>query len=258
MAKGTKKKEPVLCPFAKKEKEKFGFDVTKADPIFDLLLQEGHILSAKHTILSAAELRNHKYYKWHNTVSHSANECRVFCKEIQLAIEAGRIKFDAPEKPMKIDGHPFPTNMVEVVDRDASTGPKLLTFERAKRSEAVDPNARVLASQLGGQGRYEQGEGSKKPRRRVTSKIRSIGIGKRRKNAGNRSIPEENKITGSVRSGCTAGMMVCICHQFITALNATGTIESNFHTRSSMMMVVTDSRTIEKAHSYPRSARKKS
>ena len=88
----------------------------------------------------------------------------MFCKEIQLAIEAGRIKFDAPEKPMKIDGHPFPTNMVEVVDRDASTGPKLLTFERAKRSKVVDPNARVLASQLGGHGRYEQGEGSKKPR----------------------------------------------------------------------------------------------
>jgi len=137
----------------KKEKEKFGFDVTKADHIFDLLLQEGHIkLSANHTILSAAELRNRKYCKWHNAVLHSTNECRVFCKEIQLAIEAGRIKFDAPEKPMKIDGHPFPTNMVEVVDRDASTGPKLLTFERAKRSKVVDPNARVLASQLGGAG----------------------------------------------------------------------------------------------------------
>ena len=32
------KKEPVLCPFAKKEKERYGFDITKADRIFDLLL----------------------------------------------------------------------------------------------------------------------------------------------------------------------------------------------------------------------------
>ena len=41
LAEWTRKKELVLCPFAKKEKEKYGFDVTKADMIFDLLLQEG-------------------------------------------------------------------------------------------------------------------------------------------------------------------------------------------------------------------------
>ena len=51
MAEWTKKKEPVSSPFVKKEKEKFRFDVTKADRIFDLLLQEGQIkLSANHTI----------------------------------------------------------------------------------------------------------------------------------------------------------------------------------------------------------------
>ena len=115
-------------------------------------------------ISSVTELRNHKYCKWHNAVSHRTNECKVFYKEIQSAIEAGRIKFDVPEKPMKIDGHPFPTNMVEVMDHDAKMGPKLLTSEQAELSEAVDPKARVLASQLGGQGRNEHEEGSKKPR----------------------------------------------------------------------------------------------
>ena len=35
LAKWTKKRELVSCPFTKKEKEKFGFDVTKADRIFD-------------------------------------------------------------------------------------------------------------------------------------------------------------------------------------------------------------------------------
>ena len=70
LAEWTKKKAPVSCPFAKKEKEKFGFDVTKADRIFDLLLQEGQIkLSTNHTIPSAAELKNRKYCKWHNAVS---------------------------------------------------------------------------------------------------------------------------------------------------------------------------------------------
>ena len=41
LAEWTRKKELVLCLFAKKEKEKYGFNITKADMIFDLLLQEG-------------------------------------------------------------------------------------------------------------------------------------------------------------------------------------------------------------------------
>ena len=36
------KKELVWCLFAKMEKEKYRFDVTKTDRIFDLLLQEVH------------------------------------------------------------------------------------------------------------------------------------------------------------------------------------------------------------------------
>jgi len=40
---------------------------------------------------------------------------------------------------MKIDGHPFPTNMVNVKDQDAKAEAKILTFEWPKRSGAVDP-----------------------------------------------------------------------------------------------------------------------
>ena len=131
MAEWTKKREPVSCPFAKNKIEKYKFDVTKANKIFDLLLQEGKIkLFANHTISSAAELKNNSvshntcdcrvfcmYCKWHNVVSHNTNECRVFCRKIQLAIEEGRIKFEIPTKPIKIDGHPFlAKNMVEVED----------------------------------------------------------------------------------------------------------------------------------------------
>jgi len=35
--------KPVTCPFGKKEPESYGFDVTKSDKIFDLLLSEGLI-----------------------------------------------------------------------------------------------------------------------------------------------------------------------------------------------------------------------
>ena len=80
---------------------------------------------------------------------HSTCECRVFRREIQSAIEAGRIKFDAPEKPMKIDGHPFPTNMVELKENDTDEGIKILTSGRAKHSRAVDPKAQASPNQRG-------------------------------------------------------------------------------------------------------------
>jgi hypothetical protein len=39
----VKGKKTVSCPFGKEEPEKFVFDITKADKIFDLLLQQGQI-----------------------------------------------------------------------------------------------------------------------------------------------------------------------------------------------------------------------
>ena len=72
-------KKPVTCPFGKKEPESYGFDITKADKIFDLLLSEGLIkLKPYHKIPSEDELKNIKYCKWHNATSHDTNECKIF------------------------------------------------------------------------------------------------------------------------------------------------------------------------------------
>ena len=94
LAEWVKNKKPMSCPFGQKELEKFAFDITKADRIFDFLLQEGQIkLSPNHVIPSAKELKKIKYCKWHNATSHNTNECKVFRQQLQLAIESGRIKF---------------------------------------------------------------------------------------------------------------------------------------------------------------------
>jgi len=91
----VKSKKAMSYPFGQKEPEKFAFDITKADRIFDFLLQEGQIkLSPNHVIPSEEELKNIKYCKWHNATSHSTNECKVFREQLQSAIESGRIKFD--------------------------------------------------------------------------------------------------------------------------------------------------------------------
>jgi len=107
LAEWVKNKKPISVPFAKKEPEKFGFDITKADKIFDMLLKEGLLkLSAYHRIPSEEELKTMVYCKFHNATSHNTNDCKVFRQQLQSAIEQGKIKFELPKKPtkpMKID-----------------------------------------------------------------------------------------------------------------------------------------------------------
>jgi len=153
-----KNKKPMSCPFGQKELEKFAFDITKADSIFDFLLQEGHIkLSPNHVIPSAEELNKIKYCKWHNATSHNTNECKVFRQQLQSTIESRRIKFDnsKTKKPMKIDQHPFPTNML-----DAEGKTKVLTSEAAKRNASVDPQHQETTDDAKGKGLIREGSSS--------------------------------------------------------------------------------------------------
>ena len=144
-------KKPISCPFSNKELEKYGFDITKAGKIFDLLLSEVQIkLKPYHTISIDQELKNIKYCKWHNATSHDTNECKVFRQQIQSAIEQGRLKFETPKKPMKIDGHPFPANMVDVGRKGNTLQTKMLTSQSAKESGVVDPKAQITADEAKG------------------------------------------------------------------------------------------------------------
>jgi hypothetical protein len=87
LAEWVKGKKTVSSPFAKKEPEKIAFEITKADKIFDMLLQQGQIkLSQFHTIPSTEELKRMKYCKWHNATSHDTNDCKMFRQQIQSTI----------------------------------------------------------------------------------------------------------------------------------------------------------------------------
>ncbi len=103
----------VTCQLVKSlgKDERYDFDITKADKIFDLLLWEKQIqLPAGHSIPSADELGKRKYCKWHNTRSHTTNDCKVLRQQIQSTIEQGKIKFDDSRRPVKVDGNHFPVN----------------------------------------------------------------------------------------------------------------------------------------------------
>jgi hypothetical protein len=85
----------------------FDFDVTKTEQIFDLLLTEKHIkVPEGHKIPTVQELNGKPYCKWHNTFTHTTNDCRVWRQQIQMAIENGRLIFN--QYAMKVDTHPFP------------------------------------------------------------------------------------------------------------------------------------------------------
>src|SRR6185295_4707261 len=141
-------KKSISCPFGNKELEKYGFDITMADKIFDLLLSEGQIkLKPYHKIPTDRELKKINYCKWHNATSHDTNECKVFRQQIQSAIEQDRLKFETPKKPMKIDGHQFPANMVDVGKKGNALQTKMTTSQSAKESGAVDPNAQMTADE---------------------------------------------------------------------------------------------------------------
>ena len=158
-----KNKKPMSCLFGHKEPDKFAFDITKADRIFEFLLQEGQTkLSPNHVIPSAEELKKIKYYKWHNATSHSTNEYKVFRQQLQSTIESGRIKFDSSkaQKLMKIDQHPFPTNML-----DAKGKTKVLTLEAAERSALVDPQHQITADDAKGKGLIQERTSSGRPPR---------------------------------------------------------------------------------------------
>ncbi|KAK1627382.1 hypothetical protein QYE76_001697 [Lolium multiflorum] len=115
VAEWTRAASPVSCKWVKPQgpPKGFDFDVTKAEQIFDLLLKEKQLkVPEGHKIPTVQELNGKPYCKWHNSVSHATNDCRVWRQQIQMAIEQGRLIFN--QYAMKVDTHPFPAvNMVE-------------------------------------------------------------------------------------------------------------------------------------------------
>ena len=72
---------------------------------------------------------------------------------------------------MKINRHPFATNMVDVARDEGSSQAKILMSSSAKKSRAVDPKAQIMANEVKGKGPMEDVGRSSAPCRRVTSQM---------------------------------------------------------------------------------------
>jgi hypothetical protein len=173
-------KEPLTVNqrWIKQAKGTYDFDVTKADKLFEFLVKECRIkLPEGYSMLRSDGVKEKRYCGFHDRNSHSINDCRVFRMRIQKAIQEGHLKFD---NKMKLDGHPFPQNMVgfsvNMVTAEEKGKVKVLTSARAKQDGSVDPTRQVTVEQVHKEAprilksQIEVGESSRtKPR--VTSRI---------------------------------------------------------------------------------------
>jgi hypothetical protein len=145
-------KEPLTVNqrWVKQDKGTYDFDVTKADKLCEFLVKEARIkLPEGHSMLRPDGVKERRYCGFHDRNSHSINECRVFRMRIRKAIQEGHLKFD---NKMKLDGNPFPQNMigfsVNMVTAEEKGKVKVLTSARAKQDGSVDPAQQVTMEQI--------------------------------------------------------------------------------------------------------------
>ena len=106
---------------------------------------------------------------------------------------------------MKIDGHPFTQNMVDLARDEGSPQAKVLTSSSAKRSGAIDPKAQIAANEVKGKGPLEDAGRSSMPRRRVTSQMLLNKFQRDRERRQRRERNNASKIIGGVLSLSTTG-----------------------------------------------------
>jgi hypothetical protein len=123
-----------LQPVQKKRQEeiKFTFNVGKCDKIFDELLKNGNI-KIDYIVPPADELKHRAYCKWHNSFSRATNDCNVFRRQIQSAINEGRLKFQE-------DMEPFPMNMIDFKGKRVLIRPS--SADKGKDKEVIIGNSR--------------------------------------------------------------------------------------------------------------------
>jgi hypothetical protein len=173
-------KEPLTMNqrWVKQTKGTYDFDITKADKLFELLVKEGRIKPPEgHSMLRPDGVKAKRYYGFHDRDSHSINDCRVFRMRIQKAIQEGHLKFG---NKMKLDGQPFPQNMVSfsvnMITAEEKGKVKVLTSARSRQGGAVDLERQVTLEQMQGdaprilKSHIEIGE-SYRAKPRVTSRI---------------------------------------------------------------------------------------
>jgi hypothetical protein len=122
------------------EEVNFTFNVAKCDKIFDELLKNDNI-KLTHTIPPPDELKRRAYCKWHISFSHATNDCNVFRRQIQSAINEGRLAF----QEMQVDTQPFPVNTIELICKKVLVRPEMADKGKGKGIVIGDPRMSIIS-----------------------------------------------------------------------------------------------------------------
>jgi hypothetical protein len=149
----TPKHKPMSCSFLKpkaneKEEMQYTFDVTKCDRLFNMLVQGGVIrLKEGHIIPTVELISKRKYGKWHDSYSHMTNRCNYFHRQVQSALNDGRLTLGDGGK-MRLDIDPFPVNTVGFgekrilvrSDQADTTKGKIMVVSDELQNKMIKPN----------------------------------------------------------------------------------------------------------------------
>jgi hypothetical protein len=107
VAEWTRGANPVSCKWVKQQGpvKGFDFDMSKVEQIFDLLLKEKQLKlpeGCKPPIVQG--LQGRSYCKWHHSFTHNMSDCKELRRQIQSAIEQGRLILG--QTAMKVDTQP--------------------------------------------------------------------------------------------------------------------------------------------------------
>jgi hypothetical protein len=132
---------------------KYTFDVAKCDNFFNELHKGGYI-KISHALPSLEELKRWAYCKWHNSFSHTPNDCKVFRRQVQSAINEGRLSLNE----MQIDWHPFPVNkldmenlvvLIQLEQADIMKGKNVISGDPTPQKDAEwTPSCKVVVAKL--------------------------------------------------------------------------------------------------------------
>jgi hypothetical protein len=81
------------------------------------------------------ELKRRAYCKWHNSFSHATNDCNVFRRQIQSAINEGQLAF----QEMQVDTQPFSINTIEPTCKEVFVRPEVADKGKDKNTIIGDP-----------------------------------------------------------------------------------------------------------------------
>jgi hypothetical protein len=97
-------------------------------------LKNGNI-KLTHNIPPTDELKRCAYCKWHNSFSHATNDCNVFRRQVQSAINEGQLAF----QEMQVDTQPFPVNTIDIACKKILVRPEMADKGKSKDIIIGDP-----------------------------------------------------------------------------------------------------------------------